>query len=416
MRIEGIKKIGIIGLGKSGLAAAKLARRIGKEVKITEEKPSRDFSPQILKELSQLKTDIEFGGHSRKFLSDCGLIVTSPGISLNSPVIQLANSLNKPVAGEIEFASWFNKAKIVAITGTNGKSTASYLTYKFLSENIKKRKVALAGNIGTPFSEYVFDLGPEDIIVLEVSSFQLETIIEFKPYVGVILNIDSDHLDRHLNLENYLAAKKRIFQNQKENDWALINAGDPLLRPIADDLKAKVVLFGKEFSDENLSAVYHIGKIFGLDKVQFLKSTASFNGLPHRLQTVAKIKGVTFINDSKATNPSSTIWALKKIKQPVILICGGRDKNLDFKPVARFLKKVKKINLIGEASSKIKTAFSQKADMEEFSSLEKAVGNAFTCAQQGEVVLFSPMCASFDMFDNYAQRGDAFVKIVKAFK
>lgn len=415
MNLDSFNKVCVIGWGRSGISLCNLLLSLKKQVRISEVKERRCFSSSLVNEFSKKGVRFEFGGHSHQFMKGSQLIILSPGVdTTNSSAVKNARMLGIPYIGEVEFSSWLTKAKYIAITGTNGKTTTSYLTYKVLKE--RRKRVFLGGNIGTPFSSFVLGTKKGDIIVLEISSFQLETIIEFKPYVAVFLNLEPDHLDRYRNFSDYFQAKMNIFKNQNSSDWAVLNKNMDFLNCLKKEIKSKIVYFSKEFPNENFSCVYRTASIFGLEKADCLKVFSAFRGLPHRLQFVRQIKGVTFINDSKATNPSSTIWALKSIKSPVILIAGGKDKGLDFTSVFSYLRRVKKINLFGEASLKIKESLNSDIKSEVFSSFPEVVSASFKEAKPGDTVLFSPMCASFDMFSNYEERGNKFIEIVNSLK
>jgi UDP-N-acetylmuramoylalanine--D-glutamate ligase len=242
----------------------------------------------------------------------------------------------------------------------------------------------------------------------------LETTLEFRPYVAAILNVDPNHLDRHPGFEDYFAAKMNIFRNQRPNDWALINEGSALKATMEKRIKSQIKYFSKEFLNSNYSCVYRIAEIFGIGKLECEKVFSSFKGLPHRMQTVRRVNDVVFVNDSKSTNPASTIWALKNIFTPVILLAGGKDKGVDYVQIIPYLKKVKKINLIGQAAEKIRNSLGPGIKTDTYPSLKAAVEASLKDAACGDTVLFSPMCSSFDMFSNYMDRGRKFVEIVKA--
>jgi len=413
MDIDHFKKICIVGWGRSGMSLCSLLLSLRKEVRVSEARESRYFFSKIIDEFAKGGVKFEFGGHSQSFIKNSQLLILSPGVNtFNSPAVKGAHTFGIPCVGEIEFSFWLTEAKIIAITGTNGKTTTSYLTYKILKE--KRKRVFLGGNIGIPLSSFVSDTKKGDIIVLETSSFQLETIFKFRPYVAAFLNIESDHLDRYADFGDYFEAKLNIFRNQQNQDWTVLNKSLDLRNSIERRVKSKIVHFSKEFPNENLSCAYKIGSIFGLNKAECANIFSAFKGLPHRLQFVKRAEGVNFINDSKATNPSSAVWALKNIKTPIILLAGGKDKGLDFSLVNFYLKRVKKINLFGEASSKIKESLNSNVELEVFSSLEEAVASAHESAKSGDTILFSPMCASFDMFLDYKERGDKFIEIVNS--
>lgn len=412
MDINNFKTVCIVGWAKTGISLCNLLLFLKKEIRVTEIKTRENFTSSLIDKFRERGVKFEFGGHSENFIKTSQLIILSPGVDvLSSAVVGISRALNIPCVGEIEFSYWLTKAKFIAITGTNGKTTTSYLTYRVLRE--RRKRVFLGGNIGRPLSSFVLNTKKGDLIVLEVSSFQLETILQFRPYVAAVLNIEPDHLDRYLTFDEYFKAKMNIFKNQKNVDWAVLNKKSDLCKVIEKRIKSKLSFFSSEFSNENFSCVYRIASIFGASKLDCLKVFSAFGGLAHRLQFVRKFKEITFINDSKATNPASTIWALKNIKTPVILIAGGKDKGLDYSQILPYLKKVKKINLFGKASFKIKDALNFHANTEIFSSLEDVVATSFKESDSGDTILFSPMCSSFDMFSDYRQRGKKFIEIVK---
>lgn len=413
MRIDDFKKVCIVGWGRSGISLTNLLLRLGKEVKVSEAAEDKSFSPQLINDFTGKGVEFEFGGHSEEFIKDAQLLILSPGVDLSSSLIKPAASANNiPCVGEIEFSSWLTKARIIAITGTNGKTTSSELTYQVL--NRAGKRVFLGGNIGRPFSSFVLETGEGDLVVLEISSFQLESIIEFKPYVAAFLNIEPDHLDRYSDFKDYFQAKLNIFRNQDREDWAILNKNIDFRSQIEKVIKSQLVCFSGEFSNENFSCVYRIAAVFGLTKTDCLRVFSEFKGLPYRLQVARKLNEVTFINDSKATNPSSTIWALKNTKAPVILLAGGRDKGLDYSSLLPHLKKVKRVNLFGEAAVKIRGALGVKVETKVFRSLEEAVLSSYRGAESGDTILLSPMCSSFDEFSDYQDRGDKFIEIVNS--
>lgn len=407
--IDNFNEVCVVGWGRSGIALCRLLLRLNKKIKVTEARERNNFYAPLIDEFRQSGVHFEFGGHSFSFLKGSDLIVLSPGVnSASGPLSQYIQELKTPCIGEIELCFRLTQAEFIAITGTNGKTTTSFLTYRLLRQN--NQAVFLGGNIGIPVSSFVLNTKKTDTIVLEVSSFQLETIVNFRPRVAALLNVEPDHLDRYPDFESYSRAKMNIFENQKQGDWAVMNNK---IKGVFIAPGVKQLFFSDEFSNENLSCVYRIGSIYGIDKSSCLSLFSQFTGLPHRMQKVRTVRGINFINDSKATNPSSTIWALNNLDGPVILIAGGKDKGFDFSPVLPYLKKVKKINIFGEAGPKLRAAFHKSAELENFSSLEDAVDNSFQRATPGDTVLFSPMCASFDMFRNYIQRGNKFIEIVK---
>lgn len=415
MDIDQIKKVVVVGWGKSGISLARLLAKLGKKVYVTEEKENKNFSFEKIDYFRRQGIEFEFGGHSLSFFKGADLVILSPAVDVNkSLAVKIAQELAIPYLGEIEFAFSLTKAKCIAITGTNGKTTTTFLTYRLLRN--KYRRVFLGGNIGIAFSSFVLRTKPSDLIVLEVSSFQLETINKFKPYIASFLNIEPDHLDRHPSFEDYLKAKERIFSNQDRNDWAVLNSNSLVCQNVAEKITAKTRWFSNEFANENFSCVGVIGDILGISKEESFSLFSSFQGLAHRMQVIDKIEGVTFINDSKATNVNSTIWALKNLNAPIILLAGGKDKGFDYTEVIPYLTNVKKINLFGQASEKIEQQLKNSKEIQKCSSLEESMSLALENAQEGDFILLSPMCASFDMFTNYKERGKTFKCIVKKLK
>lgn len=411
MNIDNFRRISVVGWGKSGFSLCNLLLSLKKEVQLTELKERKYFNAGLVDKFAANGVVFEFGGHSRDFIKDCDLVVLSPGVdALNSQAAHLARTLGIPCVGEVEFSFWLTKAKFIAITGTNGKTTTTFLTYRALRQ--KRKRVFLGGNIGIPVSSFILNTTKGDLIVLEVSSFQLETTLKFKPYVAALLNVEPNHLDRHSSFKDYFEAKMNIFKNQDKNDWAVLNRSIEVLGDIEKRLRSQVVYFSSEFSNENYSCVYRIASIFGASKIDCEKVFSAFNGMPHRLQVVRSLNKVTFINDSKSTNPSSTVWALKNIKGPLILIAGGKDKGVDYSLITPYLRNVKKINLFGQAAQKIKQALDSRVKVEIHSSLKDVILSSFKEAGAGDTVLLSPMCSSFDMFSNYMERGRKFIEIV----
>ncbi|MCP4653159.1 MAG: hypothetical protein GY858_07240 [Candidatus Omnitrophica bacterium] len=415
MNIDGVNTVCVVGWAKSGIALCDLLLSLKKKIKVTDSRVRSSFDTKLINAYINKGVEFEFGAHSEKFIKDSQLGILSPGVDVKtSEAAKCFCNLGTPFVGEIEFASWLTRAKFIAITGTNGKTTTSFLTHKVLKT--KRKRVFLGGNIGVALSSFVMDTKKGDLIVLEISSFQLETIIEFKPFVAVFLNIEPDHLDRYCGFEDYFKAKMNIFKNQGKEDWAVLNKKSDLKGIVEKCTSSKILTFSDEFENENFSCVYRIASIFGLSKTDCVKVFSDFAGLPHRLQTVGKLAGVTFINDSKATNPSSTAWALKNTKGKVILISGGKDKGVDYKEILPFAKKIKKVNLFGEAANKIKEALKAELEIGQFPSLKSVIEASFKEAKKGDTVLFSPMCSSFDMFSSYIERGEKFSELVKELK
>lgn len=413
MNIDDFKKISVVGWGISGIALVNLLLSLDKQVKVSEQKERSCFSAAAIDHLAKAGVEFEFGENSENFIKQSQLVVLSPGVDpVRSKAINTINNLGLPCVGEIELAFSLTKANCIAITGTNGKTTTTHLTYELLKS--KRKRVFLGGNLGIPFSSFVLDTKSGDLIVLELSSFQLETMISFRPQVAALLNITPDHLDRYDSFREYLEAKMNIFRNQTKEDFAILNKNSILNFEKERSINSKIVYFSDEFSNENLSCAYRIAQVYGLTKTDCEIVFSQFNGLPHRRQLVRTIDGIKFVNDSKATNPSSTIWAIKNSQGSVILLAGGKDKGLDYSSLVPYLKSVKKLNLFGEASRIISRALEAHVPTQRFSSLDTAVAASFNEASKGDTILLSPMCASFDMFSSYRERGDRFSEIVNS--
>jgi len=405
------KRVTVVGLARSGFACANLLYDLGVNVSVTDNQDNDSTRAYALK-LKEKKIMIELGRHSQEFIKDKDLLVVSPGIPDAALPLVWAGQFKMPVISEIELGWILCPATVIAVTGSNGKTTVTSLIGKILEA--KGKRVFVCGNIGNPFSGEIHKMKKSDFVSLEVSSFQLERIRGFKPKISVILNFSCNHLDRYSDMEEYLNAKKRIFMNQDKNDYLVLNSQDPIVKRLAKETKARVVYFSQTQNlNPNQSAVLTVGSILGIDRGLSLKVFREFKGIEHRLEYVREINNVTFINDSKSTTVDSTIWALKNIAQPVILIAGGRDKGVDYSIILDLLRrKVKGAILIGEAKGKIKDIFRGSIPIDEALTLEEAVSVAFSKAKPGDCLLFSPMCSSFDMFSNYEERGNIFKKAV----
>jgi UDP-N-acetylmuramoylalanine--D-glutamate ligase len=405
------KTVTIIGLAKSGLSCANLLYDLGARVRVTDNL-NNDSTRLNAKRLKSPLIKFELGRHSLKFIKESDVLVVSPGVPDNAMPIAWAKEEGIPVISEIEVAGILCPGTIIAVTGSNGKTTVTTLIAKILKAAGKK--VFTCGNIGNPFCGEVKKIKKNDFVVLEVSSFQLEKIDSFKPKVSLILNFCRNHLDRHKDMREYFEAKKRIFENQDERDFLVLNADDRRLKGLAGQAKAKVVYFSKtKRFNPNQAAVVKVGSIFGIKQDVCEKVFKGFKGIEHRMEYAGVLNRVKFINDSKATTAESTAWALKNINSPVILIAGGRDKGVDYSVVlAQSGKKIKRAILIGEARDKIKQAFKGALPVEYALSLEEAVKKAYLNSAAGDCVLLSPMCSSFDMFLNYEDRGRVFKRIV----
>ena len=440
-------KVTVLGAGKSGLAAARLLRKNGSEVLVSEVK-DRKSCGEIPGILNRENIPAEFGGHSDKiFKSDWWVV--SPGIPVYSDCIQKALSRQIAVYSEIEVASWFCRSPIIAITGSNGKSTTTALTGHLIQTSGKP--CIIAGNIGQPFSDVVDKTRSDGVTVLEVSSFQLELIHDFHPRVAMFLNLSPDHLDRHGSLEVYSRMKARIYQNQTESDFTVYNGMDPMVVGLAEETRGIQIAFGLEcktthcaYIDEGHFKLKVFDQYESIGSVQDLqipgehnvlnalaavtaarlvkteismieKGLKSFHGLPHRLEFIRNLDGVDWINDSKGTNVDSVWYALGSFNKPIILIAGGRDKDSNFTILKeRIQQKVKAVILLGEAKDKIEKAFEGIQNIFQVSSLEESIKKARSLADSGDVIMLSPACASFDMFQNFEDRGDQFKKMVNA--
>ncbi len=415
------KIVTVLGAGKSGQAAAALGLAKGAKVKISEKAAEDQLFPAFREWIKQNKIHLETGGHTKDFIEQSDTLIVSPGINLNCDAVKWARGKGAAVWSEIEFAYRFCPVPIIAITGSNGKTTVSHLTARVLTE--AGYRVHLCGNIGWPFSEAVLDLRGIDFIVLEVSSFQLELISTFCPKIAVLTNVSQNHLDRHANLEEYFQIKQRIFMNQSKTDSALINAGDPLSQRI-QRLTPKVFYFNSEEQrrsesglNQNQWAVAQVCRILNVAPDVYRKIFSEFRGVEHRMERLGLLQGVELINDSKSTTAQATRWALENISRPVILICGGRDKNIDFSTIQDIVRqKVKMMIVIGEAKEKIRQCFHHLVPVRECETLEEALGTAYQNSQTGDCVLLSPMCASYDMFKNFEERGSRFKQLVESLK
>ena len=406
------KRVTVVGLARSGFASAELLCGLGAKVGVTD-KGDGDSLRQYADKLKSRQIEIELGRHSRKFMENSDLLITSPGVDDNSLPLAWAKSLRIPVISEIELAWMLCPATVIAVTGTNGKTTVTTLIGKVIAA--WGRKAYVCGNIGYPFSAEVSLMQPEDFVSLEVSSFQLERIVKFKPKISLILNFSRNHLDRHQDMQEYLEAKKRIFINQDQGDYTVLNYRDPLVRGLGSETRAQVAYFNQSGNlNPNHSAVMAVAGILGINKDICLGVLADFRGVEHRLEYVGESGGVRFINDSKATTVDSAIWALNNIDGGIILIAGGRDKGLDFTVLRDVAgRKVKKLILIGEAREKIKQALGDVLPIREAGNLKEALDIAWSQAKAGDSILLSPMCASFDMFANFEERGRVFKQAVR---
>ncbi len=408
----------IIGLGKSGFSAAGLLLKKGVRVKVTD----IGDTAYLRKRAAALKkrgVEVELGGHRKSFYKGASLYVISPGVSKDNPVVDYVKKENLPLISEIELAWMYCPARVIAITGTNGKTSVSTYIYEVLKK--AGFPAYLAGNIGLPFSKIVLDLKFKDVVVLEVSSFQLEDIMYFHPSIAALLNISSDHLNRYQKMEQYIDAKFNIFKNQIQDDIAVLDLTQEIVKERTGLIPSRILDISEvdhPGMDLNKKFVYLIGKSMGIEEDCLLSQIPKLKKLKHRMESLGSVNGVEFINDSKATNPHATMWALNNISSEVVLIAGGRDKNMDFKLIReKISEKVKAMILIGEAKREILTSLGGFVEVVKLAdNLEEAVKIAFNEANPHDTVLLSPMCASFDMFKNYQDRGNEFKRIVEELK
>ena len=438
-------KIVVLGGGESGFGAAYLAKKKGLEVFLSDKGLIKDDYKKLLTDAG---IEFEEGKHDDDRILAADWIIKSPGIPKKAEIISKINRKGIRLSSEIEFASEFTDAKIIAITGSNGKTTTTSLIYHILKND--DLKVGLGGNIGKSFAKQVADEN-FDYYVLEVSSFQLDDIQNFRPYISLLLNLSQDHLDQYnYNYEEYALAKFRITENQENDNFFIYNKDDEMSMNLLEklEIKAKMIPFSLkeklkeggyltedkmtikldgEFSmkiDElalvgnhniaNSLAASIAGKILKISNESIRNSLTTFQAVEHRLEQVAEINGVKFINDSKATNVNATYYALESMKQPTVWIVGGVDKGNDYTEIEALVKrKVKAIVCLGIDNQKILDFFKDKKELiYSTSSMEEAVKISKSLAKSGDTVLLSPCCASFDLFDNYKDRGSKFKKEV----
>ena len=440
------KNITIIGAVKSGVGAAKLIKKLGGHPFVSDSGTESKLTEYITK-LKAADIEFEIGSHSERIFQ-CEIMIVSPGVPSNAEVLVKAREKGIKLISEIELAGYFCKGNIIAITGTNGKTTTTSLCGHIM--NACGFKTYLAGNIGLAFSEIALDVKEDEFVSLEVSSFQLDLIDGFKPKVAMILNITPDHLNRYENkFENYINSKLRIYKNMDAGDYLVLNNDDEVLTKSLTKRNSKDLFFslnkeqnngcyvkdgkvifardGKEefscgIADINLKGEHNIAnamasicaaKIFGGDNKKITGALSSFQGVEHRLEFVREIDGVKFINDSKATNVDSVWYALKSFDEPIFLILGGLDKGNDYNQIKDLvLKNVVKIYAIGSSADKVFNFFHSFVKVEIKPSLQEVVLAANNEARQNEIVLLSPACASFDMFDSYEHRGKVFKEAV----
>ncbi len=451
MELSG-KRVLVVGLGKSGVASALFMKARGAKVTVSDTKSGDELRNEIPVLLDHGIT-VETGGHGDRTFRGQDLIVVSPGVPVDAPPLVQARALGEAVIGEIELAAQYLPGPIVAITGSNGKTTTTTLVGEIMTA--AGFPALVGGNIGTPAISLAERAKPETVIVLEISSFQLETIQTFRPKVAVVLNVTPDHLDRHRTFEVYVDAKARIFENQQPSDFAVLNADDITCVAMGARTRAQVFWFSRQkevqhgacvrdgnivFRDnagqreilqvseiplkgahnlENVLAAVCAGALMGCAPEKIRQAVCNFKAVEHRLEFVSTIRGVDYYNDSKATNVDATIKALESFPANIHLILGGKDKGSDYTILNDLLRqRVKRVYTIGAAAAKIESQIvSSKSGGPEVvhaDTLENALRKANAVAQPGDVVLLAPACASFDQFKSYEHRGRIFKEVVRS--
>jgi len=436
------KSVAIVGMARSGMAAAEFLWKRGARVTLSDSRPASALESEI-RFLNERDIRYEAGGHSMELFDSVDLVVVSPGVPLSLPVLRHAAQMGKTLISEIELASRYLRGKVIAITGTNGKTTTTTLIGEILRTG--GFPVQVGGNIGTPLISLVESSAEDTWSVVELSSFQLEAMPTFRPEIAVILNITPDHLDRYVSFEAYAQTKLNIFENQVSSDFAVLNHDDQNLQKAAGKIRSQVFWFSGSHqvqcgthavagqivfksgtmseqvmtcdevplkgrhNIENAAAAITAARLAGISSSSVARGIRNFKAVEHRLEPVAEINGVHFFNDSKATNVDATIKALEAFESGVILILGGRDKGGDFKVLSNLLReRAKSVILLGEASDKIRTQLSGTVPIAQAHSMDDAVKLGLQQALPGNTVLLAPACASFDMFQNYEHRGREF--------
>lgn len=437
------KKVLVVGLGKSGLSAARYLSKEGAMVTVSDLKEEAELDRALLHEALQLGIDLETGRHRQQTFLNADMIIVSPGVPMDIGPLRAASKAGIPILGEMELAVRLMHTPLLAVTGTNGKSTATALLGSLLQS--AGLKVFVGGNIGTPLTDYVAGAWRADYAVVEVSSFQLDTMENFSPMVALLLNISPDHLDRYPDYDTYVQSKLKIFRNQGPGQYAILNDDDAVLSRFEPPsgvtilrygwekkvnrhafmeerlLKAhlpseKEASFGMErfklpgrHNRENLMGVVLMGLALGIEPKVIQVAIEQFQGLPNRLEHVGTIRGVDFYNDSKATNVDAALRSVTTFDRPILLIAGGRHKGADYSPLVRASKgKVRKGIFLGEAKHLLAESFDGVIPFTLAEDMRDALFQAFSYAEPNDVVLLAPACSSFDMFMDYAHRGRVF--------
>ncbi len=442
----------VIGLGAAGLSTVKYLLRRGLRVAVSERSGLDRMAPDMLHFLEHHQVRLETGGHSPAFLADADLLVPGPGVPLNLPILIAAREQGIPVLGELALAAGRFEVPVIAVTGSNGKTTVTSLIGALLQAAGKQPFVG--GNIGTPLLSYFADPRPYGIVVLELSSFQLDLAGGFRPDIGLLLNITPDHIDRHGTLAAYIAAKKSLFTSQRTGDVAILGGDDPVTDAVSLNTGVNAFRFGRDSrsaagiidgrisiglehtgirSEEiydlersklhssvnqlNAAAAILAATLCGCSPAAIREGLATFEPPPHRMAEVAEIDGVRFINDSKATNIGALAAALNGCEVPVVLIAGGRDKGSDYSLLREVVReKVKYLILIGEAAGLMQSALGEEVATATVTTMAEAVKRAQTVAVSGDLVLLAPGCASYDMFSGYEERGRVFAECVQSLR
>lgn len=449
MNFEG-KKVLVCGMARSGVSAAQCLYELGARVTISDSKAEEKLA-EALQPLEGMDIRRCLGDQAQPAdLESYDLAVTSPGIPMQAPILRAVQAAGVPLIGELELGAQVSRAPLYAVTGTNGKTTTTTLIGEIF-RNLGKTTYVV-GNIGYPFTACALRCGEEDVAVAEVSSFQLETISTFHPHIAVMCNITEDHLNRHGTMEEYIRVKERIFENMGQGDYAVLNLDDPIVRGMAERipcapaffsrrqevetgayLKGEEVVFSLnghkkrvlradeiripgEHNLENALAATALTMLAGVPAPVVRHTLKTFPGVEHRIETVRTVEGVTYINDSKGTNVDASIRAVRAMKVPTVLLAGGYDKHTDFLPLAREIlaSKIHTVVVLGDTAEQIERAL-RAVGFESIlhaKTFEEAVLLARSCAREGENVLLSPACASFDMFQDYEERGRVFKEIV----
>ena len=445
------KNVLVFGSGISGIGAAGLLEERGASVTLYDGNDKLDVEEIRGKMKDGAKTDIVLGEFPEELLGKLDLVIISPGVPTDLPIVNRMRESDIPVVGEIELAYELGKGEVLAITGTNGKTTTTALLGEIMKAVYDSAFVV--GNIGIPYTNVVDETRDDSVIVAEMSSFQLESIVEFRPRVSAILNFTPDHLNRHHTMEAYVNAKKNIAKNQTEEDYCILNYEDKLTREFGNEVKARVLYFSSQrkleegiyleegniiynyegvketichvdelqilgtHNHENVMAACAMAAVYGVPVGVIRESVKAFGGVEHRIEYVTEKNGVTYYNDSKGTNPDAAIKGIQAMKRPTVLIGGGYDKGSEYTEwIESFDGKVKKLILLGDTREKI-AADAEKCGFTDYmfvDSFEEAVLTAAKIAKEGEAVLLSPACASWDMFPSYEVRGEKFKEIVNS--